>query len=214
MIVAHPDDEVLWGGGLLLSKPSWRWWIASVTRGDDRDRARRFRCVQRELSIGGRIASLDDGPDQDPLDPEELDDTIRQLLPRSRWDLVATHGPCGEYTSHLRHEEVCRSVVRLWESGWLRLNRLWMFAYEDGQGSRLPEASDDAHRFHVLDESVWAKKYRLMTQVYGFSKDSWEARATPRTEAYHCFTNVADARAHIDAAEKVASEHCHVLTNS
>jgi LmbE family N-acetylglucosaminyl deacetylase len=27
VIIAHPDDETLWAGGIILSHPSWLWFI-------------------------------------------------------------------------------------------------------------------------------------------------------------------------------------------
>jgi hypothetical protein len=38
-----------------------------------------------------------------------------------------------------------------------------------------------------LSESIWLKKYDLMTQTYGFKKDSWEALTTPKSEGFWVF---------------------------
>ena len=37
VVVAHPDDETLWTGGLLLSHPEWSIFIVSLCRGKDTD---------------------------------------------------------------------------------------------------------------------------------------------------------------------------------
>ena len=42
VIVAHPDDETLWTGGLLLSHPEWSPFIVTLCRGEDSDRAPKF----------------------------------------------------------------------------------------------------------------------------------------------------------------------------
>jgi hypothetical protein len=36
-----------------------------------------------------------------------------------------------------------------------------------------------------LPDEVWQHKRRLISERYGFGSDSWEARVTPREEAFH-----------------------------
>jgi hypothetical protein len=133
------------------------------------------------------MADLDDGPDQAPLPAGQVRATIVQLLAGNSYDLILTHGPKGEYTRHRRHEECCRSVVELWRSGSIDTQRLWLFAYEDGDHAYLPRVCGDADRRDLLTDDVWLEKRRLITEIYGFAPDSWEARATPREEGFRCF---------------------------
>jgi hypothetical protein len=93
----------------------------------------------------------------------------------------------GEYTRHRRHEECCRSVVELWQAGVIDTERLWLFAYEDGERAYSPRVRDDADRRDTLTESVWFEKRRLIADVYGYGADSWEMRTTPREEGFWCF---------------------------
>jgi hypothetical protein len=83
-------------------------------------------------------------------------------------------------------------VVELWRSGSIATNRLWLFAYEDGGHAYLPRVRNDADRRDVLTENIWLEKRRLITDVYGYGPESWEARATPREEGFWCFDS-ADA---------------------
>jgi hypothetical protein len=140
------------------------------------------------------MADMDDGPDQLPLADGLVQDTVLGLVGNGPYDLVLTHGPFGEYTRHLRHEEVSRAVVALWTDGRLRAGRLWMFAYEDGGGRYLPRADRAADRIEKLSDDVWREKYRIITEVYGFGAESLEARTTPREEAFRCFRSPADVR--------------------
>ena len=184
VLVAHPDDETLWCGGLLLRHPGWRVFVGTLCRGGDPDRAPKFFRVLERLGAEGAMADLDDGPGQLPLDESTVAETLLSLLPGETWDLVLTHGPEGEYTRHLRHEEVSRAVSRLWRDGILKSKGLWQFAYEDDGGKRLPAARTDAELQVELPEEIWETKHDLVTDVYGFSPESWEARVTPRREAF------------------------------
>jgi LmbE family N-acetylglucosaminyl deacetylase len=195
VIVAHPDDETLWSGGLMLARPNWDWFVLSLCRGSDADRAPRFRRALDRLGARGTIADLDDGPDQTPLAAEVVQSTIRRHLPRRTADLLFTHGPRGEYTRHRRHEETCRAVVQLWVEGAIDAKSLWMFAFEDGGRAHLPRAVPEADWVEQLPEQLWQAKYELVTGVYGFAPESWEARATPRSEAFWCYDRPRDALA-------------------
>ena len=199
VVVAHPDDEILWCGGYILSHPEFDWRIVTLCRASDPDRAPKFRRVLEQLGAVGEMADLDDEPGQVPLPIEQIQETIARLLAGNSYSLVLTHGPKGEYTRHRRHEECCRSVVALWRSGSIATNRLWLFAYEDGGHAYLPRVRDDADRRNVLAESVWLEKRRLITDVYGYGADTWEAQATPREEGFWCFDSVAAA------AKRIAS---------
>lgn len=187
VVVAHPDDESLWAGGLLLENPCWSPFIASLCRGKDPDRAPRFAKALELLGATGAMGDLDDSPAQEPVPDEEIRELILQLLPCRDYDLLITHGPRGEYTRHRRHEEISRGVRRLWESGELQAAWLWQFAYEDGAGTHPPRPRHGATWCFPLSDSLWTRKHHLITQVYGFGEASWEARAVTRVEAFDCF---------------------------
>jgi hypothetical protein len=130
---------------------------------------------------------LDDGPEQAPLPQQEVENTVISLLRGREYDLILTHGPQGEYSRHRRHEEASKAVCALWVDQKIAASRIRLFAYEDGAGDHLPRAVTDAHRNEMLPHEVWREKYRIMTEIYGFSEDSFEAKATPREEAFWCF---------------------------
>ena len=187
LIVAHPDDETLWAGGTILNNPLWTYFIISLCRKNDEDRAPKFYKVLKILNAKGIMYDLDDGPEQEPLDNKIIQQAVLDLLPQRHFDLIITHNPHGEYTRHLRHEEVSKAVISLWEAGKITARVLWTFAYEDGNKTYLPRAVKQAAIYNVLSESIWLRKYDLMTQTYGFKKDSWEAQTTPKAEAFWVF---------------------------
>jgi LmbE family N-acetylglucosaminyl deacetylase len=193
VLVAHPDDETLWAGGTILSHPSWNWYIVSLCRASDPDRAPRFYQALHELGAAGTMGDLDDGPEQTPLDTLLVQRIILGLLPPGRPDLLITHDPGGEYTRHRRHEETARAAIALWDTGRLAADELWTFAYEDGGRQYLPRPVGSAAIHMALPEPVWQHKFAIITRTYGFPEDGFEARTTPRSEAFWRFTQRAEA---------------------
>ncbi|MEB0302829.1 PIG-L family deacetylase [Mucilaginibacter sp. 5C4] len=189
IIVAHPDDETLWAGGTILSNPSWQCFVVCLCRKSDNDRAPKFFKALSVLGAKGAMGDLNDGPEQTPLSDNEIMEAILQLIPHVHFDLIITHNPNGEYTRHLRHEEISKTVVNLWNEGKLLTDELWTFAYEDGNKAYLPKADIHATCYRLLTQDLWDVKYNIITLTYGFDESSWEAKTTPNGEAFWHFSN-------------------------
>ena len=193
VIVAHPDDETLWAGGTILSHPFWHWFVLSLCRGSDPDRAPRFFNALKIFGAEGKMENLDDGPEQIPLEKSEMETAILRSLPSIRFDLIITHSPAGEYTRHRRHEETGEAVISLWRAGKIQTGELWMFAYEDGGRQYLPRPIRPAHIYQEIPDELWKQKYDLITGIYGFKENGFEARTTPHAEAFWRFDNPLNA---------------------
>jgi len=203
LIVAHPDDETLWAGGTILCHPSWQWFIVCLCRGSDKERAPRFYKALKVLKSEGIMGDLDDGPDQKPLDEKEVEHAILDLLPPRHFDLIISHNPTGEYTKHLRHEEISRAVITLWQTRKISTYELWTFAYEDGNKEYYPRPVENATICRILTKRIWLRKYSIITETYGFEKNSWEEETTPQAEAFWQFTSPFDAKKWLNQFEGV-----------
>lgn len=193
VIVAHPDDETLWTGGTILSHQEWNVFIVSLCRASDTNRAPKFFQALKVISAEGKMGDLDDSADLKPLNENEVEQAILDLLPIRHYDLIITHDPSGEYTRHMRHEEIGKAVIKLWNAGKIDANELWSFAYEDGGKKYYPRSVESANIVRSLALPIWQLKYSLITETYGFDKNSWEAQTTPTTESFWQFTNPQDA---------------------
>lgn len=191
VIVAHPDDESLWAGGLILANPDNHWNIITTCRKYDPDRSSKFSDVTQILKAEYcEMGDIDDSPEQTPLNIKDLAREILALLPKREFDIIITHSVEGEYTRHLRHEEVAQAVIMLIELEKIKTKTLMMFAYEDAGRTRQPLAIKHADVIYKVPDNIWQKKYEIITDVYGFSDDSWEAKATPKNEAFWRFHSI------------------------
>jgi len=194
IIVAHPDDETLWAGGMALSHPSWRWFTVCLCRGSDKDRSPKFYKALNVLKSEGIMGDLDDGPEQTPLEEKEVERAIMQLLPNTHFDLIITHNPSGDHARNVRDEEVSKAVINLWYAGKISTNELWTFAYEDGNQEYFPKPVEKATIYRTLTNRIWLRKYSLLTETYGIKKDSLDVETTPKAEAFWKFTDPYDAQ--------------------
>jgi len=194
VIVAHPDDETLWTGGLILLHPEVKWTVLTLCRKSEPDRSSKFYKTMNILRAKGIMGDLDDGLEQTPLNIKEVEEEILSILPENEYDLILSHSTQGEYTRHHRHEEVAKAVINLIDAEQLKINKLWMFAYEDRNSAHLPRSILHADKIISLPIDIWEKKYEIITRVYRFSKDSWEARTTPQREAFWTFRSVCEIK--------------------
>lgn len=47
-----------------------------------------------------------------------------------------------------------------------------------------------------LPNNIWSRKHDIITEVYGFAADGWEARAVTHTEAFHCYSDQVSSLVH------------------
>lgn len=103
MFVAHPDDESLWGAGLILRYPgNWTVIAASVPRADP-IRAIKFAAACAILGASPVVHDRQESPANEEL--PYLDE-----IDLSGFDHIVTHGAAGEY-GHLQHKQLYRHVV-------------------------------------------------------------------------------------------------------
>ena len=103
------------------------------------------------------------------------------------WNVVVTHGPCGEYTRSLRSEETSQAVTDLWRSGVLTTRHLLLFAYEDAERTHLPRPRPDAHLRQPLPDRVRQAKQHLVRSLYSLEAESWLTRSVQPEEAFYHF---------------------------
>jgi len=182
IIVAHPDDEIIWMGGTIF-KNKWDWTIVVMCRKNDIDRSTRFKKICEILNVKGIILDLDDGEDGDfkKVSYNEISDKLLNSLEGGDYDYIFTHGENGEY-GHVRHVEIYFVVQGLIKQKKLRCKKIFYFAYDNKNGSCF--SSKKADKYIYLLDSEFKKKKELITNVYGFKKGSFEESVCSNQESF------------------------------
>lgn len=187
VIVAHPDDEIIWMGGMLIrNKDKWDIAIISLCRKDDRDRAPKFFKVCEILNAKGFMSDLDD-EELDPSDDEEIIERIKEFS-KEKYDYLFTHGENGEY-GHLRHIETHRAVKQMIDKGLLKSKKIFFFDYIQKSSQNTDTGFDcyvreNADKFINLSKIELLKKKEIIKMIYGYHEGGFEERNCRDREAF------------------------------
>jgi len=109
MIVAHPDDEIIFGGAQLIQENDWL--VICITNGDNEIRRKEFEMVMKKVNAEYEIWNYPDKWDGDFDRPRLLSD-LKEVLARKPVEKVVTHNLEGEY-GHTQHKVISMLVQSL-----------------------------------------------------------------------------------------------------
>lgn len=152
MVVAHPDDETLFFGGLIMSKPDENWRIIVATDGnaDGRgaDRKQELQQACRHLGTDNVVQLSFPDVYENRLDVERLQAELQKHS--ENVTQVYTHGPIGEY-GHPHHQDVSFAVHNLF-------------------ATKVPVFSPAYNHFPeqrvLLSKAQFDKKFQIISEVY------------------------------------------------
>ena len=168
MIVAHPDDETLWGGANLIKD---NYFVVCLTNGYEINRANDFRAILKFTKNGGIILNYPDTQDyirDDWIDVEKgiLKD-LSLILNYKNWEKIVTHGPDGT-TGHFHHkktfEYVSETVKKI-----NRFNNLYYFAkfYKKNEMPKyLPRISDKELQYKIKEVSLYKSVNKIIHKLW------------------------------------------------
>jgi len=108
MIVAHPDDESLWGGGEIIDED---YFVVCVTGGRNKKRSRELAGVMERTGSEFLIMKYRDTWGVNwGLPPKALQDDLATIIADRNWKKIVTHNQRGEY-GHPHHKFISNLVT-------------------------------------------------------------------------------------------------------
>lgn len=115
MIVAHPDDETIWGGGHLKDGG---YFVLCITDGRCKKRSEEFMNVLKESGNDGIILEYPDKVLGKRDDWSKVSDGIKSdvqtVMEYKNWGLIVTHNKNGEY-GHQHHKLIHGYVTDIYD---------------------------------------------------------------------------------------------------
>lgn len=153
MIVAHPDDELIWGGGHLLSD---KYLVVCITCGSNEKRTKEFVKIMGEIKteyVALGYPDLVDG--EKSLWTEESSDITKDLktiINEKEWEFVVTHNQTGEY-GHIHHILTNKIVTDIVDN-----NKTKVDLYYFGKYYIRSDLEELEEKPNALSNSIYKKK--------------------------------------------------------
>jgi LmbE family N-acetylglucosaminyl deacetylase len=177
MIVAHPDDETIWGGAHLLEGG---YLVVCLTNGNNCRRADEF---QNAVKRSGNIPLILSYPDKLNFKRDDwtyskkgIESDIELIMSAKHWDYIVTHNPEGEY-GHIHHKMTSKLTVQAFEKTHCA-NKLYFFGkyYKaaDIEKAGTSLISDDILRNKLELIKIYSSQKRTMEKLsHMFPYENW-----------------------------------------
>lgn len=188
MIVAHPDDETLWGGAHIADGG---YLVVCITNGYNATRSAEFQAVMQASNNVGLILSYPDkvaGKRDDWTHVRsQIQTDLEKVMTYQPWEDIVTHNAKGEY-GHIHHKMTHQIVTALYDANQLQ-EPLYVFGkyyraatLPDVQDSLTPISDDTlkqkeallqlyTSQAHTIQNLSHMNPYEMWTQIRGGSTD-------------------------------------------
>ncbi|MEM0354093.1 MAG: PIG-L family deacetylase [Thermoplasmata archaeon] len=163
MVVAHPDDELIFGGAELFRKRGWK--VVCVTNatscsenifgsvGSD-VRRNEFISVMNYFKYPYEIWDFEDNYFNDNWDMQILEIQLRRLFGERKYKKIVTHNLSGEY-GHIQHKKLANIIYQIGPEN------LYVFDYDESKINKF------VHHIYKLS-SFYKSQKRAFKRYYNY----------------------------------------------
>uniref|UniRef100_A0A6G6AC67 PIG-l superfamily n=1 Tax=Borely moumouvirus TaxID=2712067 RepID=A0A6G6AC67_9VIRU len=164
MIVAHPDDELIFGSRFILEEPGWK--IVCVTNATLKSnnyisfnktnyRKEEFINVATELKCQYEMWDYEDANFNWNWNEEKLLKQLKTLLSEKQYKLILTHNLQGEY-GHAQHKKISQLIHKL------KPNNLYVFDLDTNYENPYTKKINELINLYSSQDEVIKKRYKYI----------------------------------------------------
>lgn len=159
MVVAHPDDEILWGGSELILND---YLVVCITCNTNKKRQQEFEYVMTQtndkfIALGYPDKRFNTRSNW-KKEYSKISNDIKKIINQKSWDKIVTHNKDGEY-GHIHHQMTYKLVKNNLSKN--QQNKLYVF----GKYYSKKELKK-TNIFKTLDKEITEKKKKILYQGY------------------------------------------------
>lgn len=170
ILIAHPDDETIFSGGLLLTYPQWNWtiicatWSLASIRGQQLAQAVKIYHHQYSVNISQLVLlGFPDGRTKNKINKHQLISKLATI--HKDFDIVFTHNSKGDY-GHPSHGAVHQAALSLYSN-------IWEFIIPTNQYVA-PQPFKTTTHVLPLSKQLLTKKRKIFTSCHRTEQYLWE----------------------------------------
>lgn len=161
MIVAHPDDELIFGGRELLENNNWK--VVCVTNGSLESnnifsfntknyRKNEFINVMNSLNCAYEMWDFEDNYFNANWNENLLKNKLIKLFNEKQYKMIVTHNLIGEY-GHIQHKKISQLVYQSYPPN------LYMFGYDSNRINPLVDSLNKLLTLYSSQQNAINKHY-------------------------------------------------------
>ena len=186
MIVAHPDDETLWGGANLIKD---KYFVVCITNGYHSERASDFKEILKFTNNSGIILNYPDIlanviDDWSDVKQGILKD-LSLILNFQNWSKIVTHGLEGT-TGHIHHVKISKYVTKIAKK-YNKYNILYYFGKyydKDRIPKNLPRINESEYEYkkkevelHKHEKNcIYARLFHMLPYENWILASNWKKK--------------------------------------
>lgn len=155
MIVAHPDDETIWGGANLLKDD---YVVVCVTCGVSDIRSEEFKKVMQitndEYIMLGYPDKINGVISNWEYIYDSIESNLKNIINEGNYEKIVTHNPDGEY-GHIHHKMISKMVTENADK-----DKLYYFGHYYKNSSLIPTNSK------MIDKMYYDRKVNDLIEIY------------------------------------------------
>lgn len=180
MIVAHPDDESIFGGAHLLENNNFL--VVCITCGNDKNRVKEFEATMKEYNTKYLMLGYIDTDKSGVSDwggkvRYNISRSLEEIISLKNWNKIVTHNPTGEYGNwhHIMTNEMVTDITETVFDNSILYYFGKYYSVEDANNLLAPTISNDMlnKKTEIIEKNYVSQKWACYKLKHIYRYENW-----------------------------------------